>query len=174
MIFQHTIDKVLSGEKTQTRRIVKPGEDNVRRYSVYSNQPAIETVVNGDRVVYQIGKDYAVQPGRGKPAVARIRVTGLRREDVRTISDDDVKAEGFSSREEFLYAWVSMHDANAAFCEDVIGGWAQWRRLPGEKRGKWRRGGLRDVYEYLYLNSRPAKFYDAWVIEFELCKEAQP
>jgi hypothetical protein len=172
VIFQHTVDKVLDGTKTQTRRPVKPGQtlevdENYYPDGVYEWQP-----YGGARTVYYVGNTYAVQPGRGKPAIwwkhnndelltrpgveyrptqdcdgtdyetltrvdcrdylhehgwmpARIRITGLRREDVRTISDDDVKAEGFGSRDEFMQTWEMMH-----------------------------------------------KTYDAWVIEFELLKES--
>lgn len=90
MIFQHTLNKVLSGEKWQTRRLAKP-----------NSQP------------YTVGNLYAVQPARGKPAVARIRITGIRLERVTSITIEDAIAEGFESCEEFLNAWVEIHGKSA-------------------------------------------------------------
>jgi hypothetical protein len=147
MIFQHTWEKVLSGEKTQTRRIVKPkpewmriGEqyvyDELDSGFQYVNEndevvetPKIVTVyythggwLNGDvavepdfyeRTKWEVGKEYAVQPGRGKAAVGRIQITNIRHEDVRYISDADVRAEGFSSDYSFLLTWTKMHDKAA-------------------------------------------------------------
>jgi hypothetical protein len=151
VIFQHTISKVLSGEKTQTRRIVKPDEILLDADDIYTS--GVYASIGGGkyRNIYVVGKDYAVQPGRGKSAVARIRVTGLRREDVREISGIDIKAEGFSSYRDFMWTWISMHDKSHA-------------RMIEQN----------ELNTDFGVNHRPAEFYDAWVIEFELCKEAQP
>jgi hypothetical protein len=54
MIFQYTLDQVLDGRKTQTRRLVTAGRPSR----------------------WRVGRTYAVQPGRTKKAVARIEVTG--------------------------------------------------------------------------------------------------
>lgn len=86
MIFQHTVELVLSGRKSQTRRIVK-----------------------SDKPPCRVGSTIAVQPGRGRPAVARVLVTGLRRERLGDISDEDIRAEGFDRREEFVLTWQAMH-----------------------------------------------------------------
>ncbi|MBL8157307.1 MAG: hypothetical protein JNM70_24255, partial [Anaerolineae bacterium] len=74
MIFAHTLDKVICGEKWQTRRLVKPGE------TFDADQRRV--LKEGKRTLYEIGKSYAVQPNRGKKAVARIVLTGLRKEQV--------------------------------------------------------------------------------------------
>ena len=109
MIFQHTWQQVLDGTKTQTRRPVKPGQTLEVAEDSYPAGVFAEIGSGYYRTVYIVGNTYAVQPGRGKHGVGRIRITGLRREDVRTISDDDVKAEGFSSRDEFMQTWEMMH-----------------------------------------------------------------
>jgi hypothetical protein len=143
MIFSKTWPLVLSGKKTQTRRVKRP-----------LDKPYCK---------YEVGKTYAVQPGRGRPALyknyddglwrhltweeqrearklpnwryllelldwqeKRIRITDIRREtDVRQISNEDVRAEGFASRDEFLATWYKLN----------------------------------------------GKQYDAWVIEFELVED---
>ena len=194
MIFQHTWQKVLSGEKTQTRRIVKqedvelirsePG-DRVfsQRNQLYIAYPAAETrmisaVERNRRHLYDVGKTYAVQVKRGGYTIhyrclpdgklqiwnnrhqglpnfigdwdewktykeARIEITDIRREDVREISDEDVRAEGFNDPDHFLETWVSMHD------KPIL-------RLYS---GMYRRG---------WLTGRPAACYDAWVLTFKL------
>ena len=146
MIFQHTLEEVLSGKKTQTRRLVHPlhytrlngGRATVMRavnatpdelaawlehrrknvcsacdgyggiyfprggFSMICGRcggrgtktecvPPFET-----RVQWEIGRTYAVQPGRGKPAVARIRITNIRQERLCDITAADARAEGFS------------------------------------------------------------------------------
>lgn len=51
------------------------------------------------RALYIIGHTYAVQPGRGKPAVARVRITAIRQERLQNISVDDAYAEGITCPE---------------------------------------------------------------------------
>lgn len=79
MIFQHTWQWVLNGTKTQTRRLVKPGESENTAYAYPPQELGEESFPKGvfhfdpetlvRRPVYVIGQSYAVQPGRGKPAV---------------------------------------------------------------------------------------------------------
>jgi hypothetical protein len=70
-----------------------------------------------------------------------IRITDIRREDVRTISEADAHAEGFTSSLEFLRVWCSMHDKGA---------------IKASQAG-----------DYLMLGARPAALYDAWALTFE-------
>lgn len=66
MIFKQTWQQVLDGTKTQTRRPVKPKE-----YGYHLYHPDIIQAVyrDGGYIKWRVGKDYAVQPGRGKPAI---------------------------------------------------------------------------------------------------------
>ena len=59
MIFKQ-IDEILSGQKTQTRRVVKPGE------GMYEASLALTAAGN---VKWAVGKTYAVVPKRGLPGV---------------------------------------------------------------------------------------------------------
>lgn len=108
LLFQHTLPLVLTGKKSQTRRLV--GASDAARYA---DDGSIAAVIVGGRQKWTVGKTYAVQPARGKPQVARIEVTELRREIVAHISDADALAEGFASRDAFLDTWQSIHGASA-------------------------------------------------------------
>ena len=77
MQFTHTWRKVLSGEQTQARIIVKPGEHTNEWHLNGDDDMTInEVLIPRTRVdkygmslprnVYLLGKTYAVQPGRGK------------------------------------------------------------------------------------------------------------
>lgn len=128
-----SIDAIVSGNKAMTRRIVKPGEFAVE--TKYPNGVYVPRLVIGEvkkwypvdipdtaRLKWQVGRDYAVSPGRGKPGVwwqpsvqewcyqtsmhrrmgagycgyfpLRIRITAIRQERLQDISYDDARAEG--------------------------------------------------------------------------------
>jgi len=76
------VEQIEAGQKTQTRRPVN--FDNPRSH--YANAGTF----------FKVGQEYAVCPGRGKPAVARIRMTDIRRETFRDITEDDAIAEGLA------------------------------------------------------------------------------
>jgi len=135
---QESIDKILAGEKDQTRRPVKPGDtayfdDDTNSYVVFRN----------GRLKWKVGKIYAVCPGRGKHQVARIRILDVSREDVRRISAEDAMAEGFETRSDFFIVWCSFYDP----------------------QGIWT---WEDRAAYIPLESRPSHLYDAWALVFEL------
>ena len=58
---------------------------------------------------YVPGRDYAVQPGRGKRAVGRVRVTDVRREKLEEITHDGACREGFVDVEAFMDYWRRLH-----------------------------------------------------------------
>ncbi len=104
MIFQHTLTNILLENKTQTRRVIKSDEVAVR-----GQYNKIVSVYNNGRTKWSVGSDYSVQPGRGKSAVARIRITKINSEQILRISNQAAIAEGFCSRQEFLKTWKHIH-----------------------------------------------------------------
>ena len=104
MIFQFTWEKVLDGSKSQTRRVIDPHEMAVR-----GKGNRIEAIITHGREKWRVGKTYAVQPGRGKKQVGRIRITSIRQQRLDRISPQDSIAEGFSSRQDFLHTWDKIH-----------------------------------------------------------------
>lgn len=185
MIFQHTHLQVLSGAKTQTRRIWQEGDyswiqgelewqDNGKTKTAHLYSEVYSHHKGHNRLRYRVGSTYAVQAKRGgfclsmprpdwKPGDfpvidVRIKLLSIRREDVRKISEADAFAEGFGSVNTFLATWTSMYDKPAH------------KRLPN-----WNSPTLVNDYRVwrIVLDSRPIKRYRAWVLEFELVKEEE-
>lgn len=98
MIFKPLLlTKVLDGSKTMTRR-------------------------SASGRTYHIGRDYAVQPGRGKHAVARILVTSRREEFLGDIVYREARREGFQDIDAFHDYWCQLYgDFNPNERVQVIG-----------------------------------------------------
>lgn len=137
MIFKQ-VDEILSGQKTQTRRVVKPGE------GMYEASLALTAAGN---VKWAVGKTYAVVPKRGMPGVwwtdqygisgeiltpksrrllseakypisrlvekgwhpLRIRITAIRQERLQDITEADAKAEGVADVAAYCELWESIN-----------------------------------------------------------------
>jgi hypothetical protein len=158
MIFKQW-KQVLNGEKTQTRRIIKPNElasgsrgggerwihaiwidtkgVHDRRFEqhgfIRSSLVVLESLYRLKWVVAKAcfaDKTYAVQPGRGK-AVGRVRITEIRREWLNDISPEDCLAEGI---------------------QKVPNEWGTpWYQCPGLK-GEWKsaRTAFRALWDSIY------------------------
>ena len=89
MIFKpELVEKILEGSKTETRRVMKPGETECR---------------------YEPARDYALQPGRGRRAVGRIAIIEVRRERLGEITHEGALREGFPTVRAFLDYWRRLH-----------------------------------------------------------------
>lgn len=122
MIFAHTWEKVLSGEKTQTRRAVKPTHMVTEGIFI---SPALGRLIPGVSVpavqsdpswrdLWHVGHTYALQPGRGKTAVGRVEITEIRYcEQAAAISPEDAIAEGFATPDEFRDVYGRINGAGA-------------------------------------------------------------
>ena len=138
------IEKILSGQKTQTRRPVKPGD---QIFTMGISPRGWEVRDRNNRRIYGCHRDYAVCPGRGKKQVARIRILDIRREDVRDIILPESWFEGFPDPRSFLKVWCVFYDPPGVHI--VESAWDDW-------------------YTPLFL--RPDHLYDAWALTFELVR----
>lgn len=102
MMFRpHLADLVMAGEKTVTRRVCS---DN-------PNSPWFR-----DRCALNVDQDYAIQPGRGKPAIGRAVVTSVQRQRLGHLSDEEARAEGFADSVEFEEVFAAI---NGVYDPDV-------------------------------------------------------
>lgn len=102
MIFKpEMVEKILAGEKSVTRRPVKPGNS--------LHGPDCRPCK------YKVGKDYAVQPGRGQKAVARIRVVAVQRTALEpsnytlSLLVREGRREGFADWQAFRDYWRALY-----------------------------------------------------------------
>lgn len=132
MIFKQW-QQVLDGTKTQTRRLMKEGDWPLHQAPGYAELPIEAVYDNRRRLRWKVGQTYAVQPGRGKKAIGRIRLTRIRRQRVQDISEEDAKAEGCPSRLEtgfdtaryrFHVLWDSIYTKTGERWADNTGVWA--------------------------------------------------
>lgn len=109
MIFkQH--DLVISGRKTQTRRLWK---DSWEHYT--QDERSMVAIFSNGRVLYAIGRLLPIIPKRTQPAIridggiARVCVVALRREPLQSITETDAIAEGVNSVAEYRELWTSIN-----------------------------------------------------------------
>ena len=124
MIFHKTHQQVLDGTKTQTRRPRKlfqetsGGIDPIHRIDeVYQIREAGDTWCRVRRI-YEVDKTYAVQLGRGKKSLGRIKLLKIRLEHVQSISCKDIIAEGLRTNlrkidatMDLLQQWEELWDS---------------------------------------------------------------
>lgn len=158
MIFQHTHQRVMAGHKTQTRRLVKPGDE-----ALMWDGAVVGVVGKGGRMRWALDGVYAVQPGRGKKAVGHIKVKAIWRENVRDITAEsavdelgwgepclDCDALIFHHQENRAPHWWFM-TGDVKDCYDALMDFADlWDRIHTSPGARW--------------SDNP----EVWAIEFEL------
>lgn len=105
MIFKQVYE-VLSGRKTQTRRLEKSGDFMTPSGNIVYGESINTTLIPR----FVVGKEYPAQPGRGKKAAGRIRITEIRNERLQAISEADAIAEGVENIETYRNLWDSIYD----------------------------------------------------------------
>ena len=115
-------EMVMAGRKTQTRRPVKAwwtvNDRDWHQLPGYGQRGSLDAVIDctvsifpteKHRIKWQVGKDYAVQPGRGKHAIGRMCITNIRQERAGDISEADAIAEGFDGVQGFIDIWTALY-----------------------------------------------------------------
>ena len=119
MEFAATWELVLAGRKTMTRRMVQgrhaallSPDGSPRAPTTLPDGAPVHAVLAGGRLRYAVGKTLAVQPGRGKHAVGRVRVTAIRyHARAGAISEEDARSEGFASAAAFRAVFGRLNGA---------------------------------------------------------------
>ena len=84
MLFKkHNLQKVMKGEKTQTRRLGK--------------------------IIYQVGRVYGIRAGWFTKSEVHIIITRRHVEKLGDISSKDVKKEGYENRKAFVHDWIKIN-----------------------------------------------------------------
>lgn len=102
---------VIDGSKTNTRRIVRDGDRAVNIVIEYlpKRWRYEKAVHRGNRVLWETGRTYAVQPGRGKKALGRLLLKDMRRERLQYITAGGVRAEGIRRGFAIGGEWLGWH-----------------------------------------------------------------
>jgi len=105
MFAKESVEAILAGKKTQTRRPVQPGE--IGHPNLVGSYARVDT--RGGRQKWAVHSDYAINPpapegskARCGKQVGRLKLTGIRCEPVGDISDEDALAEGVEKVTGFL------------------------------------------------------------------------
>ena len=123
MLFQpEMIRLILADEKTQSRRVVRENDAMTLRWgnrlrvvaAAPHQQGLLIAVYRNGMLRWMEGRTYAIQPGRSKPAVARLLLEQIRYcERAAAISEDDAHAEGFDSAVDFCAYYARLNGADA-------------------------------------------------------------
>jgi hypothetical protein len=127
MLFKpELVTLILAGAKTQTRRMVRPDDCTPSAWKAalgdwfpvevaWKDGDSVQAVIgDGPRLRYGVNQTYAVQPGRGKHAVGRIRIVAIRYcARAGDISEDDARAEGFENAAQFREVYGRLNGAAA-------------------------------------------------------------
>ena len=100
MLFKpELIERIQAGEKTETRRLKKPGDRLMNGRTVYRN----------GRIQFEVGRTYALCPGTGKRSVGRFRLLDIEEQALSEISEPSAIREGFGSRQEFFQVFTAIN-----------------------------------------------------------------
>jgi hypothetical protein len=135
VLFQHTFEWIVK----QSPWTQSPKTMTTRRFDYMKHQVILEgadvpdTMENGlhgkkikevqsldGRTIWRTGGIYAVQPGRGKPGIAHIRIKNMYfAAYAYDVSRDEAFKEGFDTPERFQEVWIAMHGENRKYAEGV-------------------------------------------------------
>lgn len=126
MIFSKGLHlKVLSGQKTQTRRLVKDGDEAT--YAVPSSE--IAQVYRSGKLLWETYKTYAIQSGRGKKGDGHFRITKIRKETLQSMTESDARAEGVAKIIKTTKGWF-RNEATVSFKQ-------LWNRIHKKSGTRW-------------------------------------
>ena len=110
---RRSADLVMAGIKTQTWRLLTDADKFAWR-----DRDVVAVVRNG-RCRYYEGGTYAVQSGRGKRSIGRIRLLQIILRTPSELPMEDLLAEGFTNGHAFYEALESYYGPDARFMQGV-------------------------------------------------------
>ncbi len=132
MIFRADLASAINaGLKTQTRRLKTDADSGV--YCIQDHYGVTDPFVveRNERLLWEVGRTYAIQPGRGQKAIGRFELLRIRQQPLQSISFDDACAElGVSNRsfrwygakqgprQLFATLWNELHKRKGTRWED--------------------------------------------------------
>lgn len=193
MLFKwELIEKIVRGEKIQTRRPVKEGEEFWRNHL---GEPSC--ITHNGRTKIAVGKDYAVQYGRGKPTAYYQKYRGESRmvrevlpyEKYKRAFDKHGVTAGWHLQQSGYYPLrilitdirredvrnISLDDAIAEGFESRLDFWKVWCGFYDPSA--WETTAsiasqklMSRPYQspYMVLKKRPDELYQAWAYTFEV------
>ncbi len=180
MIFQHThewifgVSPATGQPKIHTRRIIKPGQKLVQHVGDDGFDLPVVISQAGKRLHYS-GQRVAVQPGHSMKGDGKIYILDIQQQDVRNITNNDARAEGFYHALDFLIWWVGINDISVTYpvspptqCSQVS---LPYMAVAGP--------GYNDQYHHLnwsqwtdqVLMKRPNSHYQAFAYLFEAIEQ---
>jgi hypothetical protein len=119
MIFKQ-ISELLSGQKTQTRRVAKGNERLDMLFDGTITKVLAETKKGKLRKKWAVGQDYAITPKMYQPALKthRMKIVGIRQEYLHDITEADARAEGVPDIQEYKRLWGTINTKKGVRWED--------------------------------------------------------
>ena len=117
MLFKpYLAEAILQGKKTQTRRL-----PTTNGAVLYDNDNTIIAVYQNGRLRWKVGRTYAIQPGRGKKAIGRLHLLGIRQEPLQAINWRDARNEGLADAnptKAFVSLWNDINPTPGTCWQD--------------------------------------------------------
>lgn len=118
MLFKpYLAEAIIQGQKTQTRRRLPQPQGCATALA----DGTITEVYRNHRLLWELGKTYAIQPGRAKKAIARFRLLAIRLQRLQAITYQDAREEGFHQADPiqaFAKLWDQIHPSPGIRWED--------------------------------------------------------
>lgn len=186
---EYLIEKIIIGEKTQTRRLRKKGDG---LFIVDDKKTILLNVnANNERIKYQVGRNYAIQYGRGKPCRWWMTESYLGNPELMPY-EQFLQMSNYPTPWEWILedeGWkklrytitdirsvdvrnISLKNSIAEGFESQIGFWKVWAKFYDPAAHNY----LKDFHRYSddiesaykYLLMSPDKLYHAWALDFEV------
>ncbi len=178
MIFQHThkwifdVSPATGQPKTHTRRIIKRGQKLVQHIGENGLDLPVVISAAGKRLHY-VGQNVAAQPGRTMKGDGKIRILDIQQQDVRNITNNDARAEGFYHSLDFLITWCGMHDITAGYPHYKPTQYSDSSRLFMDEYIPMKLTHTWLEWASSWLPTRPNSHYLAFAYRFEAIKQEQ-